>query len=113
VPVPNLTAGRYIDAEEIVGDSGNDADFQWTLSRRHSLGDERRKQVVHRARGAFEFQLPQQLHARNVPRVEYLLVAHPAGSPVVDTLGQKIHGTGRDGRQNQEDKADPDNSHVW
>ena len=62
------------------------------LRGRDALGDERRKQVVHRARRALELHLPQELHAPDVGRGEDLLVAHPARARVVDALGEEVGG---------------------
>ena len=48
----------------------------------------------------------------DVGRGEDLLVAHPAGARVVDALGQEVGCGARDARQQQDDRADPDNTHV-
>ena len=78
-----------------------------------ALGDERRKQVVHRARRALELDLPQELHAPDVGLGEDLLVAHPAGAGIVDALGEEVGGAADDARQQQDEHADPGHSHVY
>ena len=58
--------GRDVDAEQVVGDAGDDGELARALRGGDALGDERREQVVHRARRALELQLPQELHAPDV-----------------------------------------------
>jgi hypothetical protein len=49
-------AGGDVDPEQIVGDAGDDGELACALRGRHASRDERREQVVHRARRALELQ---------------------------------------------------------
>ena len=106
VLLPDQLAARDVDAEQIVGDAGDDRDLARASRRRHALGDERREEVVHLARRAVELDLPQQLHVLDVGEGEDLLVLHPAGTARIDAFGQVVgrheRDAGREHRQAQD-----------
>jgi hypothetical protein len=58
--------------------------------RRHTLGNQRREEVVHLARLAIELDLPQQLHVLDVGQREDFLVFHPARTARVVAFGQVV-----------------------
>ena len=97
-PAPEHLTVRDIDREEVVGDARHQAHLERTLRRRHALGDERRKEVVHRAGGAVELNAPQQLRRADVGGREDLLVLHPTGTSGIDALHEDISGRERCGR---------------
>ena len=84
-----FTAGD-VDAEQIVGDAGDDRDLPRALGRSHTLGDQRREEVVHLARLAIELDLPQQFHVLDVGEGEDFLVLHPAGTAGIVAFGQVV-----------------------
>ena len=97
-PAPqHLTVG-HINREEVVGDARHQANLERTLRRHHVLGNERRKEVVHRAGGAVELNAPQQLRRPDVGGREDFLVPHPTCAGGIDALHEDISGRERCGR---------------
>ena len=92
LPVPDLLPGGHVDPEQIVRDAGDDGELARAVRRGDAFGDERREEIVHRARLALELDLPEQLHAADVGRREHFLVAHPAGAAVVHAFGEEVRG---------------------
>ena len=109
--LPEQLAAGDIDAEEIVGDAGDNRDLSRASRRRHALGNQRREEVVHLARLAIELDLPQQLHVLDVGQGEDLLVLHPAGTAGIVAFGQVVgrheRDAGREHRQRQTSSKTP------
>ncbi len=106
-----LTAGD-VDGEQIVGDAGDDRDLSRPSRRRHALGNQRRKEVVHLARLAIELDLPQQLHVLDVGEGEDLLVLHPAGTARIVAFGQVVRRHERDaGREHRQEDESVERGH--
>src|SRR6185369_1391716 len=113
VSMPDLLAGSDVDSKEVVGYSGDDGHLARPSRRRHALGHQWRKQVVHRARRALELQLPEKFRAADVRWREDLLAADPTGARVVDSLGQEIRPGNGDRRQEQKQKSYHDASNAF
>ena len=96
---PQQIAAADVDAEQIVGDAGDDRDLSRASRRGHAFGDQRRKKVVHLARLAIELDLPQQRHVLDVGEGEDFLVFHPAGPAGIVAFGQVVGRHQRDARR--------------
>ena len=92
---PHQLAAGDVDAEQIVGDAGDDRHFTRALRRRDVPHDERVEKVVHLARCALELHLPQQLHLPDVRFGEDFLVLDPSGSSRVHAVGDVVGCEGR------------------
>ena len=108
--LPEQLAAGDVDAEQIVGDARDDCDLSRPSRRRHTIGNQRREEVVHLPRLAIELDLPQQLHVLDVGRREDFLVFHPARTARIVAFGEVVgshqRNPGREHRYRQESRVE-------